>query len=93
MAEAEPPHGSGVGSYRIAARFGISPATVRARLRAADELGHSPGRVADAGRRRRSGPRRQQVPREVGAEPEHRADREVDVAGDDHQRLAFHEAL
>ena len=26
---------SGVGSYRIAARFGISPATVRARLRAA----------------------------------------------------------
>jgi len=27
--------GSGVGSYRIAARFGISPATVRARLRAA----------------------------------------------------------
>ena len=28
-------YGSGVGSYRIAARFGISPATVRARLRAA----------------------------------------------------------
>ena len=26
---------SGVGSYRIAARFGISPATVRSRLRAA----------------------------------------------------------
>ena len=26
---------SGVGSYRIAARYGISPATVRARLRAA----------------------------------------------------------
>jgi len=28
-------YSSGVGSYRIAARFGISPATVRARLRAA----------------------------------------------------------
>ena len=28
-------YASGVGSYRIAARFGISPATVRARLRAA----------------------------------------------------------
>jgi tRNA (guanine37-N1)-methyltransferase len=28
-------YGSGVGSYRIAARFGLSPATVRARLRAA----------------------------------------------------------
>jgi hypothetical protein len=28
-------YGSGVGSYRIAARFGISPATVRSRLRAA----------------------------------------------------------
>jgi tRNA (guanine37-N1)-methyltransferase len=28
-------YGSGVGSYRIAAQFGISPATVRARLRAA----------------------------------------------------------
>ncbi|MBI3521718.1 MAG: tRNA (guanosine(37)-N1)-methyltransferase TrmD [Chloroflexi bacterium] len=28
-------YGSGVGSYRIAARFGISPATVRTRLRAA----------------------------------------------------------
>ena len=28
-------YGSGVGSYRIGARFGISPATVRARLRAA----------------------------------------------------------
>ncbi len=28
-------YGSGVGSYRIAARFGISPAAVRARLRAA----------------------------------------------------------
>jgi tRNA (guanine37-N1)-methyltransferase len=28
-------YGSGVGSYRIAARFGISPASVRARLRAA----------------------------------------------------------
>jgi len=26
---------SGVGSYRIASRFGISPATVRSRLRAA----------------------------------------------------------
>ena len=30
---------SGVGSYRIAARFGISPATVRARLRAAGSHG------------------------------------------------------
>jgi tRNA (guanine37-N1)-methyltransferase len=28
-------YGSGVGSYRIAARFGMSPATVRSRLRAA----------------------------------------------------------
>jgi DNA-binding CsgD family transcriptional regulator len=28
-------YSSGVGSYRIAARFGLSPATVRARLRAA----------------------------------------------------------
>src|SRR2546430_9884520 len=35
---------SGVGSYRIAARFGISPATVRARLRAAGvRLRSAPG--------------------------------------------------
>src|SRR5437016_1095102 len=35
VADLKAAYGSGVGSYRIAARFGISPATVRARLRAA----------------------------------------------------------
>ncbi len=35
VAELAEAYRSGVGSYRIAARFGISPATVRARLRAA----------------------------------------------------------
>ena len=37
---------SGVGSYRIAARFGISPATVRARLRAAGVRMRAAGRSA-----------------------------------------------
>lgn len=52
---------SGVGSYRIAARFGISPATVRARLRAAGvrlraarSIARAPS-VADVARLRATG--------------------------------------
>ena len=52
---------SGIGSYRIAARFGVSPATVRARLRAAGVRMRAAGRssrspsVADVTRLRATG--------------------------------------
>src|SRR5215207_5113687 len=69
-----------------------------------DERGHLPPRHEDPveqparrperdaeqehDRQRKAGMLRQQVPGEVGAQPEHRADREVDVARDEHERLA-----